>query len=258
LSEQENKSRFGLGSGITITTGFDVSTRLPLDARTVAQDLEALTNIPDAFKYEGLLVFVVEENKLYQWKRELLKSGSLSQEYSWGPIESEISAQELLDLSEIDFNATPIYYMQKNKETFFPLTHESAIFVDKDGKKLADKYQPIYDEKLNTKDKTLAGSVNEVYTKMEDTIEEFRDEMKATLDGLKKDVGQMKEDTTKDFDIMKDEMQDKIDKINQDFADQINQMLNDIDNSILSDLDVTNLMRQIQENLTAIEEFEEE
>jgi hypothetical protein len=218
LSEQ-NESRFGIGNGITITTSFDVASKLPLDSRTVVQTLDDLANIPDDYRYEGLLVFVIDGeengNKLYQWKRNLDEDGNLSEEYSWGPIEAEVSAKDVLDLAVIDFANTPSLIMQKNKKDFFPIVHEKFLYVDvvtKDEetgeesievKILGDKYQTIYDEKLATTDKTIAGSVNEINTKMEDTIAAFREEITTTLQKLKDDVAQMQIETKETMDKLK-------------------------------------------------------
>ena len=112
MSEAEQKSKFGIGNGIAITTGFDVATQLPLDSRSVVQTQADLENISDNVKYEGLLVFVVDQNKLYQWKQELFEDGTYAEEYSWGPIESEISAKNLEDINEIDFNNIKSLYLE--------------------------------------------------------------------------------------------------------------------------------------------------
>ncbi len=218
MSEQ-NESRFGIGNGITITTSFDVASKLPLDSRSVVQTLDDLANIPADYRYEGLLVFVIDGaedgNKLYQWKRNLDEDGNLSEEYSWGPIEAEVSAKDVLDLELIDFANTPSLVMQKNKKDFFPVVHEKFLYVDvmtKDEetgeelvevKILGDKYQTIYDDKLATEDKTIAGSVNELNTKMEDTIAAFREEIETTLQKLKDDVAQMQADVKETTDKLK-------------------------------------------------------
>lgn len=218
MSEQ-NESRFGIGNGITITTSFDVASKLPLDSRSVVQTLDDLANIPADYRYEGLLVFVIDGaedgNKLYQWKRNLDEDGNLSEEYSWGPIEAEVSAKDVLDLELIDFANTPSLVMQKNKKDFFPIVHEKFLYVDvmtKDEetgeelvevKILGDKYQTIYDDKLATEDKTIAGSVNELNTKMEDTIAAFREEIETTLQKLKDDVAQMQADVKETTDQLK-------------------------------------------------------
>ena len=307
MSEQ-NESRFGIGNGITITTSFDVASKLPLDARTVVQTLEDLANIPEDYRYEGLLVFVIDGedgNKLYQWKRNLDEDGNLSEAYSWGPIEAEVSAKDVLDLAVIDFANTPSLIMQKNKKDFFPIVHEKFLYVDIvtkneetgeesiDVKVLGDKYQTIYDEKLATTDKTIAGSVNEINTKMDDTIAAFREEIESILQKLKDDVEQMqvdiiadmnsfKEETEKTFATMQKELEDMIAQMKKDMADkmaymdaefermmaeinrqiaelraaiadQVDQMLQDIDNVILSDDEVNNFMEQILANLAELD-----
>lgn len=292
---------FGVGSGITITSGFDVAAQLPLDSRTVVKTYEDLMLMPKDIIYMGLLVYVLEDNKLYQWKEVLQEDKSY--EIGWGPIEAEVSAVELdyfkeelpegeeglLKITdEIDFDNTPPLMMQKNKDNFFPIVHEDYIYVDKEGETLADKYQTIVDERLATTDKTIAGSVNELNTKMDDTIADFREEMDNTLAELRQNVkdmqdqtaadmaqlkadteatmAQLKADTEADFAAMKQEMQDNLDEMNRVFDEtmaeinaemdaleaqiesRVDQMLKDVDNSILSDLQVNDFMEQINAN----------
>ena len=282
------ESKYGLGNGITITTGFDVATQLPLDARTVVQTLDDLANIPNDYRYEGLLVFVIDGedgNKLYQWKKNLDENGNLSDNYSWGPIESEISSKEVLDLLEIDFDNTQSFLMQKNKKDFFPIVHETTVLVDSEGKTMVDKYQPKYDESLETEDKTITGSVNEINTKLEDTIADFKAEIEKTLQDLKDNIAKtqaeaeetikkLQDDIKAKIEAFEKELDDKIALMDKEFADtmaeidrqiaslkasieeQIEQMLKDLDNSILSDDDVNNFMEQINANLAALDEIE--
>ena len=249
-------NNIGRGAGITITTGFDVSAQMPLDARTVVETLADLYAMPQDVIYMGLLVYVIEDNKLYQWK-EVLQDDK-TYEIGWGPIEAEVSAveldyfkydNELLEITdEIDFENTPVLMMQKNKDNFFPIVHEDYIYVDKEGETLANKYQTIVDERLATTDKTIAGSVNELNTKMDDTIADFREEIDDTLAELRQNVknmqdqtaadmaqlkadteatmaqlktdteatmAQLKADTEADFAAMKQEMQDNLDEMNR-------------------------------------------
>ena len=131
-------SKYKFGNGISITTGFDVATQLPLDSRTVVQTQADLENISDSIKYEGLLVFVVDQNKLYQWKQELLEDGTYTPDYRWEPIESEISAKKIEDVSELDLDNIKSLQMQKNKVDFFPITHEKFIY-NENGETLFDE-----------------------------------------------------------------------------------------------------------------------
>lgn len=303
--EEYGINNIGMGNGITITTGFDVSAQLPLDARTVVKTIADLHAMPMDVVYMGLLVYVIEDNKLYQWKEVLQEDKTYK--IGWGPIEAEVSAVELdyfkehpeeeEDLweitNEIDFENTPVLMMQKNKDNFFPIVHEDYIYVDKEGETLADKYQTIVDERLATTDKTIAGSVNELNTKMDDTIAEFREEMDNTLAELRQNVkdmqdqtakdmaqlkadteatmAQLKADTEADFAAMKQEMQDNLDEMNRVFDEtmaeinaemdaleaqiegRVDQMLKDVDNSILSDFAVNDFMEQINANLAKLD-----
>ena len=283
-------SKYKFGNGISITTGFDVATQLPLDSRTVVQTQEDLENISDNIKYEGLLVFVVGQNKLYQWKQELLEDGTYTPDYRWGPIESEISAKKIEDVGELDLDNIKSLQMQKNKVNFFPITHEKFIYNEK-GESLFEELKEYQKkdlsadeggEKLETEMQTIVGAINELNSKMEDTIEDFEKKINQTIEDLNANVDKMQKETSEDMAEMKDNLQTEINKVladldakskemDEEFAelldkvdkqvtdlqesiqDDIDQMLRDVDNSILSDSQVINLMNQINANITAIE-----
>lgn len=295
-----SEPNFGIGNGITITTGFDVSTQLPLDSRTVVNNLDELANIPSTVVYLGLLVFVIDENKLYQWKWIIPEEETEAPYIGWGPIESEVSTKEILDLSEIDPENTPVLMMQKNKKNFFPIVHEKSIYIEdsesedpNNSVSLEDKYQTRYDEAFETENKTVTGSVNELNTKMEDTLQEFRTEIAVTLQNLKDDVAKMKQDVQDtmdqleadiiaDMNALQKELEDMIaekqremeakmaemDKtfeelmaeINRKIAaleatvqEKVDEMLQDVDNVILTDDQVNNFMEQINANLAELD-----
>ena len=283
-------SKYKFGNGISITTGFDVSTQLPLDSRSVVQTQADLESISDSIKYEGLLVFVVDQNKLYQWKQELLEDGTYTPDYRWGPIESEISAKKIEDVGELDLDNIKSLQMQKNKVNFFPITHEKFIYNEK-GESLFEELKEYQKkdlsadengEKLETEMQTIVGAINELNSKMDDTIEDFENRINQTIEDLNASVDQMQKETSEDMAEMKANLQAEIDKVladldtkskemDQEFADllaevdrqvtelqdkiqeDIDQMLQDVDNSILSDDQVINLMDQINTNITAIE-----
>jgi hypothetical protein len=282
-------SKYKFGNGISITTGFDVATQLPLDSRTVVQTQADLENISDSIKYEGLLVFVVDQNKLYQWKQELLEDGTYTPDYRWGPIESEISAKKIEDISELDLDNIKSLQMQKNKVNFFPITHEKFIYNEK-GESLFEelkeyqKKELAADEadKLHTVNKSIIGAINELNDKMDETIEQFEQRISQTIADLNASVEQMQKETAEDMAEMKANLQAEINKVladldakskemDQEFADllekvnkqvtelqdkiqdDIDQMLQDVDNSILSDAQVKDLMDQINANINAID-----
>lgn len=283
-------SKYKFGNGISITTGFDVATQLPLDSRTVVQTQEDLENISDNIKYEGLLVFVVDQNKLYQWKQELLEDGTYTPDYRWGPIESEISAKKIEDVGELDLDNIKSLQMQKNKVNFFPITHEKFIYNEK-GESLFEELKEYQKkdlsadeggEKLETEMQTIVGAINELNSKMDDTIEDFEKKINQTIEDLNTNVDKMQKETSEDMAEMKANLQTEINKVladldakskemDEEFAellakvdkqvtdlqesiqDDIDQMLRDVDNSILSDSQVINLMNQINANITAIE-----
>ena len=283
-------SKYKFGNGISITTGFDVATQLPLDSRTVVQTQADLENISDSIKYEGLLVFVVDQNKLYQWKQELLEDGTYTPDYRWGPIESEISAKKIEDISELDLDNIKSLQMQKNKVNFFPITHEKFIYNEK-GESLFEELKEYQKkdlsaeeggEKLETEMQTIVGAINELNSKMDETIEQFEQRISQTIADLNASVEQMQKETAEDMAEMKANLQAEINKVladldakskemDQEFADllekvnkqvtelqdkiqdDIDQMLQDVDNSILSDAQVKDLMDQINANINAID-----
>jgi hypothetical protein len=283
-------SKYKFGNGISITTGFDVATQLPLDSRTVVQTQADLENISDNIKYEGLLVFVVDQNKLYQWKQELLEDGTYTPDYRWGPIESEISAKKIEDIGELDLDNIKSLQMQKNKVNFFPITHEKFIYNEK-GESLFEELKEYQKkdlsadesgEKLETEMQTIVGAINELNSKMDDTIEDFENKINQTIKDLNASVDQMQKETSEDMAEMKANLQAEINKVladldakskemDKEFADllaevnrqvtelqdkiqdDIDQMLQDVDNSILSDDQVIDLMDKINANIAAID-----
>lgn len=257
---------FGLGTGITITTGFDLTTKKPLDSRTVVNNIGQLRALPEDRVYKGLLVHVVDEDKLYQWKKSVDDSGQVILDkdgnpvYDWGPIEAEVSAKEVED---VDYSKTPSLLLQKNKQNFFPVTHEKYVVDDK-GKNLTDKlsekqetiiqevkqdltkYQLKEDKTLETNKKTVVGSINEINSKMEDAIAEFRDEIEQTLSTLRADIDAMIEETESDLNAAKDAINAQIAQMNKTINDSTTAM-NDRINKMMDDMDkeIANKMAQM-------------
>lgn len=257
---------FGLGTGITITTGFDLTTKKPLDSRTVVNNIGQLRALPEDRVYKGLLVHVVDEDKLYQWKKSVDDSGQVILDkngnpvYDWGPIEAEVSAKEVED---VDYSKTPSLLLQKNKQNFFPVTHEKYVVDDK-GKNLTDKlsekqetiiqevkqdltkYQLKEDNTLETDKKTVVGSINEINSKMEDAIAEFRDEIEQTLSTLRADINAMIEETESDLNAAKDAINAQIAQMNKTINDSTTAM-NDRINKMMDDMDkeIANKMAQM-------------
>ena len=52
--------------GMNISSNFDLFAQLPLDSRLVVADLATRDAIPDVQRYQGMVVFVVSEQKNYQ------------------------------------------------------------------------------------------------------------------------------------------------------------------------------------------------
>ena len=271
-------SLFGLGKGITITTGFDVAAQIPLDARTVVDDLTALRAIPASIVHLGLTVFVTSENKSYQWKSNINDDGSTY--IGWGVVESEISSKAVSLLSEINFANTPSYIMQKNKANFFPIVNENYIY-DNNRTALPNKYQTKTDNALKTTNKTITGAVNEINTKMADSISQFEKEIQGTLADLDKEVEQMKSDTQKEMDALEKEINttmssmqtnmqnnmnqmdatfankmkeidQKIAGLEDDIAAEVANITGNVSNVILTNAQIDDFMKQINANLTAV------
>lgn len=260
-------SRKLIGSGISITTGFDVGAQLPLDLRTVVKSMDDLAAIPKDIIYEGLLVYVINDNKLYQWKKNLLDNGTLSETCSWGPIEAEVSTKDIKSLTEILYKNTPTLLMQKNKKDFFPVTNQQSVF-NEDGinlKDVLDTYQKKdltgsdSDINLETEDKTIVGAINEINSKLDDAISQFEKDMQDTIDNLNNYIVEVKDKNEKDMAAMQAELQAKINEVIADLnkkaakiEEDIDRMLQDVDNSILSDVAVNNFMEQINANLALL------
>ena len=272
MSDETKNSQFGIGQGITITTGFDVATQKPLDSRTVVHDLDELGSMPAGMIYLGLTVFVISENKLYQRKYRVDEDGIFIRddngniEEEWGPIESEISPKDIEALEEIDFEGAPNYLLQKNKKDFFPLTHESAVFVEYkeisydgdnnvvygnkiNGKKISDKYQTIVEPTLKTLNKTIPGAINEVNDYLDEKLKVFNDKLAEKLNEIDKQVQRAENSIAQ----AEENMQDKLDQVEEDINDRVDQMLQNIDNVILSDTQVNDLMEQINMNIALID-----
>lgn len=254
--EKLDLSEFGVGKGISITTGFDVASNKPLDARTVVRDMDELANMPSGMIHLGLTVFVISENKLYQWKFKTDENGEaiLNEEgkyiEEWGAIESEVATKEIINIiDEIDFEDTPTLMLQKNKSNFFPYTHENSIFVDNEGKLLSEKYQTIVEPTLKTVSKTIPEAINEVNDYLNEKLAIFNEQLKDKLVEIDKQVERAEQSITE----AEQELQDKLGQVEEDVDDRIDQMLQNVDNVILTDGQCTSLMDQIRANLALLE-----
>ena len=254
--EKLDLSEFGVGKGISITTGFDVASNKPLDARTVVRDMDELANMPSGMIHLGLTVFVISENKLYQWKFKTDENGEaiLNEEgkyiEEWGAIESEVATKEIINIiDEIDFEDTPTLMLQKNKSNFFPYTHENSIFVDNEGKLLPEKYQTIVEPTLKTMSKTIPEAINEVNDYLDEKLAIFNEQLKDKLAEIDKQVERAEQSITD----AEQELQDKLEQVEEDIDDRIDQMLQNVDNVILTDGQCTSLMDQIRANLALLE-----
>ena len=254
--EKLDLSEFGVGKGISITTGFDVASNKPLDARTVVRDMDELANMPSGMIHLGLTVFVISENKLYQWKFKTDENGEaiLNEEgkyiEEWGAIESEVATKEIINIiDEIDFEDTPTLMLQKNKSNFFPYTHENSIFVDNEGKLLSEKYQTIVEPTLKTVSKTIPEAINEVNDYLDEKLAIFNEQLKDKLAEIDKQVERAEQSITE----AEQELQDKFEQVEEDIDDRVDQMLQNVDNVILTDGQCTSLMDQIRANLALLE-----
>ena len=76
------------GKGIPVASGFDLNAKAPLDARTVASNLEELNAMPDIQRYDGLMVYVESEERNYQ-----LINGEWQQLATSGDVDNAIKGQ---------------------------------------------------------------------------------------------------------------------------------------------------------------------
>lgn len=76
------------GKGIPVASGFDLNAKAPLDARTVALNLEELNAMPDIQRYDGLMVYVESEERNYQ-----LVNGAWQQLATSGDVDNAIKGQ---------------------------------------------------------------------------------------------------------------------------------------------------------------------
>lgn len=249
-------NKFVTGKGIPVITNFDISTALPMDSRTVVYTVDDLREMNPDIIYEGLLVFVKDGedgNKLYQWKKNPDENGVLSEDYSWGPIEAEVSARDIIEIMEqIDFEDMKTLMMQRNKKDFFPMSHENFIFVDKEGQTLFDKYQTREDDTLKTNSHKIPEAINEVYDFLDEQIKDFDERVDQVLEELDNKVAAA-EDKIK---AAEDAISDRLDSVETDINNRVDQMLKDTDNTVLSDIEVDDLWTQIENNLAALDDIE--
>ena len=250
-----SENLFGLGTGITITTGFDVATQKPLDSRTVVNNITELNALPADRVYIGLLVHVVDEDKLYQWKKKTDDKGQILLDkdgqpiYDWGPIEAEVSAKEP-KTEEMNFKDTPSLLLQKNKADFFPITHEKYI-VNDDGKTLdvvlserfqetekevqqvvqdLSGYQLKKDNNLQTDNKEVVKAINEIYVKMDTAIDEFEERINKTLADLDAEIETITTSTRQQMEQAKKDIQASMDEMNA----TMEKAMDDMDKEIAS------------------------
>ena len=55
-----------IGKGIPLSASFDLKAKLPLDSRTVVNNISELLNMPDIIKYQGMIVYVKNENCFFR------------------------------------------------------------------------------------------------------------------------------------------------------------------------------------------------
>lgn len=113
-------------AGIPLSSGFNLSSGIPLDLRTVVNDINERDSIPLNARYKGLLVFVTQESKYYYLKNGVTNSDW--EELSFGAhthqISDIISLQTILDskldTSEIVSTATANKILKLNNDAKLP------------------------------------------------------------------------------------------------------------------------------------------
>ena len=126
------------GKGIPITSGFDLGAKSPLDSRMVVANFEELQLHVDGNRaYEGMLVYVNSEKKLYVY------NGS-----DWEELTTSVDAD------------SPIFDVVDNLES----TATNAPLSANQGR--------VLKETINGVEATLEGKINNVEDKLEQLIEE--------------------------------------------------------------------------------------
>lgn len=102
------------GKGINIITGFDVTAKAPLDSRSVVKTLAELNSLPENRLYEGLKVYVEENQVEYTY----VKSGVAddgTDTFKWRKGISEADTFDVIDSLESD-SATDALSAKRGKE----------------------------------------------------------------------------------------------------------------------------------------------
>lgn len=262
---------FEMGKGIKMVAGFDMSIQAPLDSRTVVRTMDDLANMSKDIIHMGLLVYVLEENKLYQYK-EILQEDKKTYRIGWGPVESDVSAIELHTYGdnpdgkeitdEIDFSNTMPLLMQKNRVNFFPIVHEDYLFVDLSGKTLIDKYQTRNDQKLlevfkdENEKKDVVASINNLYEWHEDdknTInKKIDDEIKALTDKHNTDITNLTNQHNEELEALNKTITEDIGTAIANLTKQHNEDITELNNTITNNIstDIANLTNKHNTDIT--------
>lgn len=250
------------GNGITITSSFDMTAQKPLDSRMKVDTYSDLAKIPNS--YVGLTVFVTSEGKLY-----IKRSAS-----EWKIVDGEVTTKSMTSaqVKNLNFGNIPAYMLQKEEKNFFPIISESHIYD-------SSKKTPI-SSSLQTTNKTIAGAINEVNSKLATEIDNFKKTSQAELDKLtgmvngaqdeldtkmteidkqmatlQKQITDAEKELSDTIEEVKKDAKEQIDKevttIKEDVEAEISAITNNVSNVILTTKEINDFMKQINANLTA-------
>ena len=250
------------GNGITITSSFDMTAQKPLDSRMKVDTYSDLAKIPNS--YVGLTVFVTSEGKLY-----IKRSAS-----EWKIVDGEVTTASMTSaqVKNLDFGNTSAYMLRKEEQNFFPIINESHIYD-------SSKKTPI-SSSLQTTNKTIAGAINEVNSKLATEIDNFKNisqeelekltgivngaqgeldakiaEINGQMTTLQQQITEAERELSTTIEKVKEDAKEQIDEevaaIKKDVQNEIKTITNNISNVILTTEKINDFMEQINTNLTA-------
>ena len=134
------------GKGIPVAAGFDLNAQAPLDARTVALNLEELYAMPEIQRYDGLMVYVESEERNYQ-----LINGEWQQLATSSDVDSAIKGQIIdsltSDSSEAALSARQGKVLKSLIDSNKSLIEENASSIEEHATLIAENTASINENK---------------------------------------------------------------------------------------------------------------
>ena len=155
------------GKGIPLASGFDLGAKAPLDSRITVQNIqERDAHVTNNRAYEGLRVYVVDENCEYLWNGNEWILIPSKQYVDDAIANVKISDEQLANYATKD--EIPTKTSQLENDTKFTtesfVTNKIAEAQLQQGEIDLNGYQTKEDTTLETTNKTIVGAINEVNT----------------------------------------------------------------------------------------------